>query len=317
MDFLTTVTQPNGKINSQDVMINHIDELIKFISSARNSEYINEYIDRSDNLEAVTAIGSKLIHLILKFSPIPNQKYLIEKKIDLEHEDKYGWRPIHFACQYSSLNIVEKLIDLGVNFHVETHLYLTPINILLNLNIDISRWKEWVSWALSKNLVNISDVSCRITGLIYFRPIVVLSSGLIYEYEGFRNINSRGYLSYLECPITRKNANRYGVSTLTEVLVEKYLLAHPEHLIYKWEKILMSSMEDYINLDDFTAIDINSFITDLSKLRSLFKRTNAKEIIKKAKFGLIPSKNKEIFIKLVKDICDKDDINYMISIYNL
>ena len=45
---------------------------------------------------------------------------LLQNGADIEGPDKYGWRPLHFACYRGHTEIVKILIDAGANVHAAT-----------------------------------------------------------------------------------------------------------------------------------------------------------------------------------------------------
>ena len=57
-------------------------------------------------------------------------KHLIKQKVDLECEHKNGWRPLHFACRYSTAEVIKIMVEQNVNLESKTKTNARPIHIL-------------------------------------------------------------------------------------------------------------------------------------------------------------------------------------------
>ena len=62
----------------------------------------------------------RLIHYTLRYASNEIQKYVIDKKINLETETMDGLRPMHIALKYSTAEIQKHLISKGVNLNFKT-----------------------------------------------------------------------------------------------------------------------------------------------------------------------------------------------------
>ena len=107
--------------------------------------------------------------LSCKLNQLEIVKYFITtRKMGIETPDKEGFRPIHIACQYGSLPIIEYLISLGCDLNYKIYNVYTPFIIacihnyfsiaeyfLKNLKFDFK----------SQNLNFIFQISCYKTNL--------------------------------------------------------------------------------------------------------------------------------------------------------
>jgi ankyrin repeat protein len=57
-------------------------------------------------------------------------KYIIDKEINLEHNNNNGWRPIHFICRYHSPSLIKYIINKNVNIDCITNTGWKPIHFI-------------------------------------------------------------------------------------------------------------------------------------------------------------------------------------------
>jgi hypothetical protein len=74
-------------------------------------------------------------------------KLIIDKTIDLENEDQYGYRPIHYICQYSTPEMIKYIIDKGVNLESKTNEGMRPIHLICRFSTQ-----EIIDYILSKGV---------------------------------------------------------------------------------------------------------------------------------------------------------------------
>ena len=110
---------------------NHIPKIIRM-----DDKIIMHIIDNCINLEESGHDNYKLIHNFIgnhvKFDTI---KYLIDKNIDLIHQNKWGNTPLHLACLNSNINIIEYLIEKSNKVDIKNNNGSTPIECLKMNNL--------------------------------------------------------------------------------------------------------------------------------------------------------------------------------------
>ena len=85
-----------------------------------NNEIIKHIIDHCPNLNAevnvnVYYVSTRLIHLLCKNSNEKYIQYIIDKGVELERPDNYGYYPLHLICEYSTCSMIKYIINKGVN----------------------------------------------------------------------------------------------------------------------------------------------------------------------------------------------------------
>jgi hypothetical protein len=128
---------------------NRIDELIAYISeydtfclqvSAKKNPcdktkvFENEQITKIliDKNVSVTENPSrfKLIHWVCRYSTPDMIQYIIDKGVDLECPTRSGKRPVHLICQHSTDAMIKYIIDKGVNLECADHDGWRPIHVV-------------------------------------------------------------------------------------------------------------------------------------------------------------------------------------------
>ena len=101
-------------------------------ASITNLEILKLLLEKNVYLEVCDNKGKKPIHYISGYyhTSIQMLNLLIDNKMDLEAIYNNEWRPIHYACAYSSINVIETLVD-KVNCHHKTNKGETPFDLFM------------------------------------------------------------------------------------------------------------------------------------------------------------------------------------------
>lgn len=107
-------------------LIKNYWQLIKYA----NENIVYHIVTNTDNIHYINEYGDLLIHeCCRRNSGIKIIQYLIDKKIDLNHKNNFGWTPLHIACQFQSYSVINLLIDQNINIELHNNLNLQPIHI--------------------------------------------------------------------------------------------------------------------------------------------------------------------------------------------
>jgi hypothetical protein len=90
----------------------NFEELLK---KCKDENILKHVIDNANDLECENHWGNRPIHFICRFSTPEMIKYIIDKGVDLECEDNYKWRAIHYICLCSTSEMIKYIIDKDVN----------------------------------------------------------------------------------------------------------------------------------------------------------------------------------------------------------
>lgn len=173
--FITFITTCND-IQIINHVIDHIVNLEQIVNRNKknklihllckknvNPEIVNHVIQKGINLESANEYGYQPIHLACKYSSVDIVKLLINMKVDLNCASKSNWKPIHFACKYSSLNVVKCLVDAGVNLESKANNHWRPIHFACRYSTD-----ELISYLINSDI----NLECKTTSNI--RPLHLL-----------------------------------------------------------------------------------------------------------------------------------------------
>jgi hypothetical protein len=111
-------------------------------------DIIIDNLNNNNNLECENINKWRPIHLICNYSTenIINKilQIYLDKNLDLEYENIYKWRPIHFICCFSTENMINKILDI----------YLEK-NLDLECE-DIDKWKSihYICCFSTENMIN-------------------------------------------------------------------------------------------------------------------------------------------------------------------
>ena len=120
-------TSNNILIKNQTIS-QHIFNLDIFSKIQTLNEQL-DYINNSYGLDcANNKYNIKPIHYACCFSTHQVILKMIDKGVNLEYENINKWRPIHFACCFSTPEVILKMIDKGVNLECETNNKWRPIH---------------------------------------------------------------------------------------------------------------------------------------------------------------------------------------------
>ena len=94
-----------------------------------DADLMNYFIEKHHfDLQFKTPNDIQPIHLVCRNKSLEMVNLLINEGVNLESEDYEKWRPIHFACQYDSMEIVMLLVGRGVNMESEDYEKWRPIH---------------------------------------------------------------------------------------------------------------------------------------------------------------------------------------------
>ena len=97
-------------------------------------------IEKQNADKEITGNGGKTpLHYACEFGHLLIVEYLISKGADIEAKDIYYWTPLHFACKEDHLEIVEYLISKGADIEAKEWMDLNgPLHIASQYdNIDV------------------------------------------------------------------------------------------------------------------------------------------------------------------------------------
>lgn len=113
--------------------------LIKFAlpELMRHEKYAIHLINNSNYEIANCGLESKLVHYICKFSSLKVLEYAYSqsKNIDLESQDKDGWRPIHIVCKNQDIEKINFLLKKNIDINCQVKGW-TPMHILSYLRMN-------------------------------------------------------------------------------------------------------------------------------------------------------------------------------------
>ena len=106
------------------ILFDHIFQILKM-----DDKTIMHIIDNCINLEEIVD-SYKLIHHIVFNAEFNIIKYLIDKNIDLMHQNKLGNTPLHLACLCAKKDIIEYLIEKTNKVDIKNNNKTTPAQLL-------------------------------------------------------------------------------------------------------------------------------------------------------------------------------------------
>lgn len=124
------------------------DTLEKLFAGCQNINVLKHVIDNIVDIDAEDEYGWRLIHFVCRYSLPEIIKYLVvSHKIDIEEENNYGWRPIHFICRYSTPDMIKYFIELGVDLECEDNEKMKPIHYICQFSTP-----EMIMYIIDKNV---------------------------------------------------------------------------------------------------------------------------------------------------------------------
>jgi ankyrin repeat protein len=96
----------------------------------KDEKILKHVIDNAINLECEDNYKLRPIHYICKHSIPEMIKYIIDKGVDLECETSWKLRPIHLICRFSTPEMIKYIIDKGVNLECENYYKQKPIHYI-------------------------------------------------------------------------------------------------------------------------------------------------------------------------------------------
>jgi len=147
-DFYNRFTEKIRKINKskrRKIKLVWKDNEMKefedeFNGITRNLHYYTyKTVEEIYNKEPANKNANLLIKKIIEGNNIDaiNLINLVESKINLEYiMDEKEMTPLHYACIYNNIKIVEKLVSKGVNINAETSIGKTPLYIAIEKGYD-------------------------------------------------------------------------------------------------------------------------------------------------------------------------------------
>ena len=111
-----------------------IDKLMENVTNDIMIHIINNTLDLACDTDTNKW---KPIHYMCQYQSIDVIKLLIDKGVDLECETHDKWRPIHLVCRYRSIDAIKLLVDNEVDLECETDAKSKPIHLACtNQSID-------------------------------------------------------------------------------------------------------------------------------------------------------------------------------------
>ena len=86
--------------------------------------------DAREMTEFLIAKGAKADNALHEVKTIEDAKYLIDKGADVNHKNKYGWTPLHYAVAFYRKEIVELLLSHQANISAQNKDGYTPLHLI-------------------------------------------------------------------------------------------------------------------------------------------------------------------------------------------
>lgn len=106
--------------------------LTKLLEGCKSSQIIIHIVHTALSLECEDEYGRNLLQIFIKYGA-PNQAILhlidLINPEDLEHQDQWLFRPIHYACRYGNNYIIQKLMNHKVDLECVTQQGSLPIHL--------------------------------------------------------------------------------------------------------------------------------------------------------------------------------------------
>ena len=220
------------------------EDIIKIMESCDIISF-KYLIDNMLNLEAKTTNKWRPIHYACQHRSAEMVKLLIDKNVNLEAEDTDKKRPIHFACRHRSAEMVKLLISENVNLEAETIGRLRPIHIACQ-----HRSTEMVKLLIEKN-VNLEAETVN-----KFRPIhYACICGSIQMIKLFVDANVDLEVEDTDGCRPFHYACRYQLAESIEFLINKGVILNSKITKYDGEKcnygmVELIKLNDKIKLKD-------------------------------------------------------------------
>ena len=88
-----------------------------------------EYIDNMDNLECDN-FGLRPIHIICQYGTLEMLQYIVNKGVDLECQTNNKTRPIHYICKFGTFEMLQYIVNKGVDLECQTKEKWRPIHYI-------------------------------------------------------------------------------------------------------------------------------------------------------------------------------------------
>jgi ankyrin repeat protein len=122
------------------------------LKNCKDEKILKHVIDNVIDLDCENNFGWRLIHYICVYSTPEMIKYIIDKGIDLECEDKNKNRPIHYICRYSTPKMIKYIIDKGVDLEYVDMYKRKPIHHICQFSTS-----EMIKYIIDKGV----DLECE------------------------------------------------------------------------------------------------------------------------------------------------------------
>ena len=140
------------KFDLQELFKNNL--LIRLLKHAEE-DIIQYVIDNIIDLEMSNEHYKNwyLIHYVTRYCGPHIIKLLISKGINMEVQNEFGWKPIHFMCRYGfadndeSINLIKHVINTGIDMECETNDNWRPVHFVCAYGN-----RELIEYLLTKNV---------------------------------------------------------------------------------------------------------------------------------------------------------------------
>lgn len=190
----------------------HHDErmtALMMAAKARNLDAMRLLVEHGADIETRNADGDTALLLTTAYAFREGFFFLLKNKADLHAINDYGWNGFHRALIYNQTDIIDALIDNGVNLNQRNNLDMSPLDYADDDNIESA--KRLI--AAGANL----DIQEKRTGLTVLMKAAMRDYLLLYkalvnrgadtalaDHEGFtaqrwaEEMNSKHVLDFIE-----------------------------------------------------------------------------------------------------------------------
>ena len=128
-------------MSSGNLIIGYFETVQEYIRTGNVKELKRLYKRKKDIVSLRNNYSQTALHIASIEGNVDVVKFLIDKKTDINAQDRQGWTAIFCACNSDHLEIVEILINAGASIDIKACKYSIYSNYLTILTTDINNYK--------------------------------------------------------------------------------------------------------------------------------------------------------------------------------